>query len=155
MRMAANSVKPVMAIPSQALLKAKACVETNGPSSLLRDEDIVQANNKRIIGHLINGYVASLATGFTLKAVNTAFGSCWFGAEHVDLISSDQNSWNGQYEALLRSDFHENHGEFGESCDANPELSISDKDIKCVETRCHPLRNGDEGIVRADKNRIV
>jgi len=42
----------------------------------------------------INGYVASLASGFTLKAVTKAFGSCWFGSEHVDLIVSDQNSWD-------------------------------------------------------------
>lgn len=42
----------------------------------------------------INGYVASLATGFSLKAVQKAYGGCWFGAEHVDLIVSDQNSWD-------------------------------------------------------------
>lgn len=42
----------------------------------------------------INGYVASLATGFTLKAVQKAYGSTWFGTQHVDLISSDQNSWD-------------------------------------------------------------
>ena len=46
-------------------------------------------NNKRI-----NGYVASLATGFTLTAVQKAFGSTWFGAEHVDLIIGQQNGWD-------------------------------------------------------------
>lgn len=43
-----------------------------------------------------NGYVASLSTGFTLKAVQKAFGSAWFGNQHVDLIVSDQNSWDFQ-----------------------------------------------------------
>lgn len=42
----------------------------------------------------INGYVASLAAGFTLKAVQTAYGSCWFGAEHVDLIVTTQVGWD-------------------------------------------------------------
>jgi len=42
----------------------------------------------------INGYVASLASGFTLKAVQKAFGACWFGEQHIDLIVSDQNSWD-------------------------------------------------------------
>lgn len=41
-----------------------------------------------------NGYVASLSSGFTLKAVQKAFGSAWFGNQHVDLIVSDQNSWD-------------------------------------------------------------
>lgn len=41
----------------------------------------------------INGYVAALST-FTLRGVQLAFGACWFGAEHVDLIVSDQNSWD-------------------------------------------------------------
>jgi len=42
----------------------------------------------------INGYVASVSTGFTLKAVQTAFGGTWFGAEHVDLICCTQVGWD-------------------------------------------------------------
>jgi hypothetical protein len=41
-----------------------------------------------------NGYVASMSSGFTLKGVEIAFGSAWFGNQHIDLIVSDQNSWN-------------------------------------------------------------
>ncbi len=41
-----------------------------------------------------NGYVASMSSGFTLRGVQKAFGSAWFGNQHVDLIVSDQNSWD-------------------------------------------------------------
>jgi hypothetical protein len=44
--------------------------------------------------------VASLSTGFTLKAVEIAMGSAWFGREHVDLLVSDQNSWNWFFNKL-------------------------------------------------------
>lgn len=47
-----------------------------------------------------NGYVASLSAGFTLKAVELAMGSAWFGREHVDLLVSDQNSWNWFFNKL-------------------------------------------------------
>jgi hypothetical protein len=48
----------------------------------------------------VNGYVASLSSGFTLKAVEIAMGSAWFGREHVDLLVSDQNSWNWFFNKL-------------------------------------------------------
>ncbi len=47
-----------------------------------------------------NGYVASLSSGFSLKAVELAMGGCWFGREHVDLLVSDQNSWNWFFNKL-------------------------------------------------------
>ena len=47
-----------------------------------------------------NAYVASLSAGFSLKAVELAMGGCWFGREHVDLLVSDQNSWNWFFNKL-------------------------------------------------------
>jgi hypothetical protein len=47
-----------------------------------------------------NGYVASLSSGFSLKAVELAMGSCWFGVQHVDMLVSDQNSWNWFFNKL-------------------------------------------------------
>lgn len=44
--------------------------------------------------------MASLSAGFTLKAVEIAMGGCWFGREHVDLLVSDQNSWNWFFNKL-------------------------------------------------------
>jgi hypothetical protein len=41
----------------------------------------------------INGFQLSLPT-LTLSGVQTAFGAAWFGAEHVDLMTSDQEVWN-------------------------------------------------------------
>lgn len=41
----------------------------------------------------VNGYYASVAT-LTLAALQTAFGSAWFGSEHVDLIATTQSIWD-------------------------------------------------------------
>jgi hypothetical protein len=41
----------------------------------------------------INAYVATLAT-LTLAGVQTAYGSAWFGNEHVDLIPVTQAVWD-------------------------------------------------------------
>lgn len=41
----------------------------------------------------INGYVSALAT-FTMAGMQTAYGSAWFGNEHVDLIATTQTVWN-------------------------------------------------------------
>jgi hypothetical protein len=41
----------------------------------------------------INGYVATL-TPFTMAGMQTAYGSSWFGNEHVDLIVSTQSVWD-------------------------------------------------------------
>lgn len=41
----------------------------------------------------INGYVAALAT-FTMSGMQTAYGSAWFGNEHVDLIATTQTVWD-------------------------------------------------------------
>lgn len=41
----------------------------------------------------INGYYASVAT-LSLAALQTAYGSAWFGSEHVDLISTTQAIWD-------------------------------------------------------------
>lgn len=60
--------------------------------------DLGVANGTNNAG--INGYVASLSAGFTLKGVQKAFGGCWFGAEHVDLICSDQNSFDQFFNKL-------------------------------------------------------
>jgi len=41
----------------------------------------------------INGYVLNLPT-FTMKGMETAYGSAWFGNENVDLIVTTQAIWN-------------------------------------------------------------
>ena len=41
----------------------------------------------------INGYKAS-ATTLSLSALQTGYGSCWFGNEHVDLIPTTQAVWD-------------------------------------------------------------
>ena len=41
----------------------------------------------------INSYVTTQAT-LSLSAVQTAFGSCWFGNEHIDLMVSPQAVWD-------------------------------------------------------------
>lgn len=41
----------------------------------------------------INGYVAALAP-LTLSGLQTAYGSAWFGNEHVDLIATTQTIWD-------------------------------------------------------------
>ena len=55
-------------------------------------------------------------------------------------------------EAPVASDCYWNGGEFGGTCDGNPEPSIASNAKACVETRCHPLPMGDEGIVQAAEN---
>lgn len=41
----------------------------------------------------INGYKASLAT-LSLAGIQTAFGSAWFGNEHIDLMPTTQPVWD-------------------------------------------------------------
>jgi hypothetical protein len=41
----------------------------------------------------INGYVATL-NPFTLAGFQTAYGRCWFGNEHIDLIATTQTIWD-------------------------------------------------------------
>jgi len=47
----------------------------------------------------LNAYTATL-TGFTLQAVNVAYGAAWFGADHPDLIACTQNGWNLFWNAM-------------------------------------------------------
>lgn len=49
----------------------------------------------------MNGYVASLSAGFTLNAVQKAFGSCWFGPEKPELLVGPQSVWD-QFWAKLQ-----------------------------------------------------
>lgn len=43
----------------------------------------------------INGYYKDFTSvTFTLKWLQTAYGACWFGAEHVDLIATTQTIWD-------------------------------------------------------------
>ena len=48
----------------------------------------------------INGYVSS-ASVFTMAAFQTAYGSAWFGNEHVDLIATTQANWNIIWNKIL------------------------------------------------------
>lgn len=41
----------------------------------------------------INSYVATVAT-LALSSVQTAYGSCWFGNEHIDLMPTTQAVWD-------------------------------------------------------------
>lgn len=41
----------------------------------------------------INSYVAAVPT-LSLAAVQTAYGSCWFGNEHIDLMPTTQPVWD-------------------------------------------------------------
>jgi hypothetical protein len=41
----------------------------------------------------INGYVTALAP-FTMAGMQTAYGACWFGNEHIDLIVTTQSIWD-------------------------------------------------------------
>ena len=47
----------------------------------------------------LNAYTATITT-FSLQAVNTAYGSAWFGADHPDLIVATQNGWNLIWNAI-------------------------------------------------------
>lgn len=42
----------------------------------------------------INSYLAQSVGTLSLSAVQTAFGSCWFGNEHIDLMVSPQPIWD-------------------------------------------------------------
>jgi hypothetical protein len=48
----------------------------------------------------INAYVNTLAT-FTMAGMQTAFGSSYFGNEHVDMIATTQTVWNIIYNKIL------------------------------------------------------
>ncbi len=48
----------------------------------------------------INGYAAAMAT-FNFTTLQTAFGSCWIGAEKPDLIVTTQAVWNIFFNRLL------------------------------------------------------
>jgi hypothetical protein len=48
----------------------------------------------------INAYVNALAT-FTMQGMQTAYGSAWFGNEHVDLIVTTQAVWNIIWNKIL------------------------------------------------------
>lgn len=53
--------------------------------------DLGVANGTNNAG--INGYAATL-NPFTMQGLDTAYGSSWFGNEHVDLIATTQAIWN-------------------------------------------------------------
>jgi hypothetical protein len=42
----------------------------------------------------INSYVLNVAGKLALSQVETAFGSCWFGSEHPDLLAMTQPIWD-------------------------------------------------------------
>ena len=42
----------------------------------------------------INSYVLNVAGKLSLSQVETAFGSCWFGSEHPDLLAMTQPIWD-------------------------------------------------------------
>jgi hypothetical protein len=44
----------------------------------------------------INSYLKQMAAGtnLALSDIQTAFGSCWFGNEHIDLIATTQTVWD-------------------------------------------------------------
>ena len=42
----------------------------------------------------INAYYSNSNTTFALSQLQTAYGSAWFGAEHVDLIATTQSLWD-------------------------------------------------------------
>lgn len=42
----------------------------------------------------INAYYANIGGALSLSAVQTAYGSCWFGSEHIDLIATTQTVWD-------------------------------------------------------------
>lgn len=42
----------------------------------------------------INSYVVNSQGTLTLAAVQTAYGSCWFGREHIDLLVMPQTVWD-------------------------------------------------------------
>jgi hypothetical protein len=48
----------------------------------------------------INAYVNTVAT-FNMAALQTAYGSAWFGNEHVDLIATTQAVWNIVWNKIL------------------------------------------------------
>jgi len=53
--------------------------------------DLGVANGTNNAG--INGYATTL-NPFTMQGLDTAYGSSWFGNEHVDLIATTQTIWN-------------------------------------------------------------
>lgn len=48
----------------------------------------------------INSYVNTVAT-FNMAALQTAYGSAWFGNEHIDLIATTQTVWNIIWNKIL------------------------------------------------------
>ena len=51
--------------------------------------DIASGNNNGI-----NAYTLNVAGKMSLSQVQTAFGACWFGSEHPDLIATTQPIWD-------------------------------------------------------------
>jgi hypothetical protein len=49
----------------------------------------------------INSYVDASTSAFTMQAFQTAYGSAWFGNEHVDLIVTTQAIWNIIWNKIL------------------------------------------------------
>jgi hypothetical protein len=61
----------------------------------------------------INAYVSALAT-FTMKGMQTAFGSSYFGNEHVDMIATTQTIWDLIYAKILpQQRFQESDNDVG------------------------------------------
>jgi hypothetical protein len=49
----------------------------------------------------INGYTIATMTTLTLAGLQTAYGACWFGNEHPDLIVTTQTIWNIIWNKIL------------------------------------------------------
>ena len=47
-----------------------------------------------------NAYTNTSFNTFQLQGVQTAYGSAWFGSDHVDLISATQPGWNNFWNAI-------------------------------------------------------
>ena len=42
----------------------------------------------------INAYYSNIGGNLALSALQTAYGSCWFGPERPDLLCTDQGTWH-------------------------------------------------------------
>jgi hypothetical protein len=63
----------------------------------------------------LNAYTATL-TSFTLKSLNTAYGSAWFGADHVDMICATQNGWDLVWQGLQPNQrYYDNDSDVGQA----------------------------------------
>ena len=49
----------------------------------------------------INAYADTSSTVFTMQLLQTAYGSAWFGNEHIDLVATTQAIWNIIWNKIL------------------------------------------------------